>query len=316
MIFRNLKEIDGVISNAAVTVGNFDGVHLGHQEIFSRVRSAARALGGPSVVVTFVPHPLKLFPSHKSLQLITPYAEKENLIKESGVDYLVVIPFSSEFAAIQAREFVSEILVGQIGMKKLIVGYDYSFGRNREGNVQLLADMADELDYELEVLGPIGKSDVVYSSTGIRKKLCEGEVKAVVSLMGRHFSITGTVIHGHHRGKGLGYPTANLATENEIALKKGVYAVKVLIDDKMYDGACNIGNKPTFLEESTTIEVFVIDLDLDLYGKSIKLFFVDRVRDEIKFPNAASLVTAISEDIVRCRELLGPVTVTNHLEAK
>src|ERR1039457_171725 len=280
VIFRNINEIRGAIFNAVVTIGNFDGVHLGHQKIFSRARTASRALGGPSVVVTFVPHPLKLFPSLKSLQLLTPYSEKENLIKASGVDYLVVIPFSHEFAAIHAREFVSDVLVGQIGMKKLIVGYDYSFGHNREGNIQLLTEMAADLDYSLEVLEPIGKVEVVYSSTGIRKKLNEGKVKDVISLLGRNYSITGTVIHGHHRGKGLGFPTANLATENELIPKNGVYAVKVLIAGKMFDGACNIGNKPTFSDESTTIEVFVFDLDVDLYGKSIKLFFIDRIMDE------------------------------------
>lgn len=314
IIFRNLDDIQGKLANAAVTIGNFDGVHLGHREIFRRVRKAAAELGGPAVVITFVPHPLKLLPSRKSLRLITPYGEKESLIAASGIDYLVVIPFTGEFAAISAPEFVSRVLVGMVGMKKLIIGYDYAFGRNREGNVELLRKLGDELGFAVEVLAPIGDGERVYSSTGVRELIGRGEVKEVISLLGRHFSLVGTVVHGHHRGKVLGFPTANLAPENELIPKSGVYAVKVKIDDGIYDGACNIGPNPTFGDEASSIEVFIFDFDGDLYGRRLRLYFIERVRDERKFPDAAALQRAIRSDVGRSREILRDASVIEYHE--
>src|SRR6266567_5397536 len=177
IIFRNLDDIQEKLVNAVVTIGNFDGVHLGHREIFRRVRGAAREAGGVSVVITFVPHPLKLLPSRKHLRLITSYAEKEGLIAASGIDCLIIIPFTESFAAIDAADFVSRILVSRIGMKKLVIGYDYAFGRNREGNVALLEKLGTELGFALEVLAPIGSGDIVYSSTRIRELIGRGDVE-------------------------------------------------------------------------------------------------------------------------------------------
>ncbi|MCM2359381.1 MAG: bifunctional riboflavin kinase/FAD synthetase [Geobacteraceae bacterium] len=314
IIFRNLDDIRDKLANAVVTIGNFDGVHLGHRAIFRRVREAAAELGGVSVAITFVPHPLRLLPSRKSLRLITPYGEKEGLIAASGIDYLVIIPFTGEFAAMSAPDFVSRVLVGRIGMKKLVIGYDYAFGRNREGNVALLQKLGGELGFDVEVLAPIGNGDNVYSSTRVREMIGAGEVKGVVSLLGRHFFLDGTVVHGHHRGKGLGFPTANLATENELIPKSGVYAVKVKIDDVLYDGACNIGANPTFGDEAISIEVFIFDYAGDLYGRRLRLLFVDRIRDEMKFPDAAALQQAIRADVARCREILRGATVIEYHE--
>ncbi len=310
IIFRNLDDIQEKLVNAVVTIGNFDGVHLGHREIFRRVRGAAREAGGVSVVITFVPHPLKRLPSRKHLRLITPYAEKERLIAASGIDYLIVIPFTESFATIDAADFVSRILVSRIGMKKLVIGYDYAFGRNREGNVALLEKLGTELGFDLEVLAPIGSGDIVYSSTGIRELIGRGDVEGVVALLGRHFSLDGTIVHGHHRGKGLGFPTANLATDNELIPKHGVYAVKVRIADAIYDGACNIGSNPTFADK-----VFIFDFAGDLYGCRMRLFFVARIRDERKFPDPAALQQAIQSDVLRCREILRGVTVIEYHES-
>jgi riboflavin kinase/FMN adenylyltransferase len=313
-IIRNLEDIRGKLTNAVVTIGNFDGVHLGHRKIFHLVRDVASDLDGVSVVITFIPHPLKLFPSLKSLRLITPYAEKENLIEASGVDYLLVIPFTEQFAAITAPDFISRILLELIGMKRLIIGYDYAFGRNREGNVALLRKLGKELGFEVEVLAPIGDGENVYSSTRIREMIAKGNVKEVVCLLGRHFSLDGTVVHGHHRGKGLGFPTANLATENELIPKNGVYAVKVKIDDAIYDGACNIGPNPTFGDATTAIEVFIFDFDRDLYGRRLRLYFIDRIRGERKFPNTAVLQQSIQADVVRCREMLRTAAIVEYHE--
>jgi riboflavin kinase/FMN adenylyltransferase len=302
-IIRRLSDIRA-LKNPVVTIGNFDGVHLGHRQIFRKLKKAAAALDGVSVVITFIPHPLKVLPSGKNLRLINTYEEKELLLEASGIDYLIVIPFTDEFAAIPAREFVSGILVRDIGMKKLIIGYDYAFGRNREGNVELLRHLGIEYGFAVEVLEPIGNGQTIYSSTNIRKMIGNGNVREVVTLLGRHFSIGGKVVHGHHRGKGLGFPTANLETDKELVPRSGVYAVKVGIDQMRYDGACNIGPNPTFDDESVSIEVFIFDFAGDLYGRELRIYFIDRIRDERRFPDAAALQRAIEDDVARCREAL------------
>ncbi len=314
IIFKDLSNIVEKLPNAVVTIGNFDGVHLGHREIFRRVKKSAAELGGVSVVVTFVPHPLKVLAPEKSPLLINTYEEKETLIEASGIDYLIEIPFNMKFAALTAGEFVKTVLVEKIGVRKLVIGYDYAFGRDREGDVALLSRLGEEFSYEVEVLEPIHDGKIVFSSTSVRTMIMNGDVKGVIPLLGRHFSLGGTVVHGHHRGKGLGFPTANIETDKELLPKEGVYAVKVKIDDVLYDGACNIGNNPTFKDERLAVEVFLFDFDGDLYGREVRLYFIDRVRGEQTFPDIPSLQRAIAEDIGRCREILGDAAVIEYRE--
>lgn len=297
------------LQNPVATIGNFDGVHMGHRQIFQKVKQAALALGGVSVVITFTPHPLKVLPAGKKLHLISTIEEKEVLLDTAGIDCLIEIPFTPQFAALSAREFVRDILVGLIGIKKLIIGYDYAFGRNREGNAELLRQLGKEYCFDLEILEQVGTGKTVYSSTNIRKMVEHGQVRDVVALLGRHFSMEGKVVHGHHRGKVLGFPTANVQTEKELIPKNGVYAVKVRMGGKIYDGACNIGPNPTFGDEAVAIEVFIFDFDGDLYGRDLRLYFIDRVRDERKFPDAAALQRAIADDVARCREILKEAAV-------
>ncbi len=313
-IFRNIQEIHEKLPRAVVTIGNFDGVHLGHREIFRRLKRAAAELGGVSVVITFEPHPLKILSAGKSLRLINTYAEKEILIEASGIDYLVTIPFTREFAAISADAFVREILVDRIGTVKVIIGYDYAFGRNREGNAEFLRRQGQELGFEVQVLEPISDGRTVYSSSNVRKLIESGNVRDVVSLLGRHFSLGGTVVHGFHRGKGLGFPTANLKTDKELIPGFGVYAVKVRIGDAVYDGACNIGDNPTFQDGGTSIEVFIFEYDGDLYGREVRLYFVERLRGEERFADAEALRKAIANDVARCREILQGVSIIEYRE--
>jgi riboflavin kinase / FMN adenylyltransferase len=312
-IIRGLTDI-GALKNPVATIGNFDGVHMGHRQIFRKLIQAARDLNGVSVVITFLPHPLKVLPSGKKLSLISTYAEKECLLQASGIDYLVIIPFTKQFAALTAREFVTEILVGAIGIKKLIIGYDYAFGRKREGNIALLRQLGSEYGFAVEVLEPIWDGKTIFSSTNIRKMIEHGNVADVIAPLGRHFSISGKVVHGHHRGKVLGFPTANLQTEKELIPKNGVYAVKVKIDQAMYDGACNIGPNPTFGDEAIAIEVFIFDFTGDLYGRDLEVYFVERIRDEQKFPDATALQSAITVDIARCREILHDTSIIEYHE--
>lgn len=314
IIYKNLSDIREQLPNAVVTIGNFDGVHLGHREIFRRLKQSAAELGGVSVVVTFVPHPLKVLAPGKSPQLINTYAEKELLIEASGIDYLIEIPFDEQFAAISAREFVGTVLSGKIGVKKLVIGYDYAFGHNREGDVTLLRRLGDEFSFNVEVLEPISIGSTVFSSTTIRTMIKAGNVKGVVPLLGRHFSLGGTVIHGHHRGKGLGFPTANLETDKELLPKEGVYAVKVKVDDVLYDGACNIGTNPTFNDDKLAVETLLFDFKGDIYGKNVRLYFIDRLRGERAFADIPSLQKAIERDIDRCREILKDSVIIEYRE--
>ena len=311
-IFRTLDEITEKLPHPVATIGNFDGVHLGHREIFRRVTADAAARDGVSLVITFIPHPLKVLGLKRDLRLINTYAEKENLIEASGIDYLLTVPFTTEFATIGAERFVREILVGRIGIDKLIIGADYAFGKGREGDVAMLRRMGEQLGFQVEVLDQIGSGDLIYSSTAVRRMITEGNVREVVRLIGRHFSVGGTVVHGRHRGKGLGFPTANLSTDKELIPKPGVYAVKVRAGDAIYDGACNIGDNPTFGNETVSIEVFIFDYEGELYGQEIRLYFVERVRDEQKYPDVEALRDAIARDVARCRELLRGVSIMEY----
>ena len=303
-VLRSLDAIPSGLPSPAVTIGNFDGVHEGHREIFRRVRDAAAAGGGVSVVITFEPHPLTVVPSRKKVQLITTAAEKELLIGAAGIDYLLAIPFTPEFSRLPPRDFVAGILVGRLGLSRLIIGYDYAFGRDRAGNTALLAELGREFGFVLEVLPPIGAGGHIYSSSEIRRLVGAGEVAGVVPLLGRHFSLAGAVVTGHGRGKGLGFPTANVVTDHELLPADGVYAVKVRLAGRLLDGACNIGTKPTFGDGERTVEVFLFDFAGELYGRTLRIFFIERLRGEMTHPDPDSLRQAIRQDVAACRRIL------------
>jgi len=304
IVFRSIDQIEAPLLNPVVTIGNFDGVHLGHREIFRKLNRSAREIGGVSVVITFDPHPLKVMPSSRSIALINTVDEKITLIEASGVDYLLIITFDPVFAATTAADFIENILVGRIGVKHLIIGYDYAFGKGREGDVTLLRKLGSKFSFAVEELPPISDGTSNYSSSLIRKMIADGAVAEVIPYLGRNFSLAGRVVHGVDRGKSLGFPTANIATDKELLPADGVYAVKVKIDETLFDAACNIGFNPTFESTTRSIEVFIFDLDEDLYGKEIRVYFFDRLRAEKRFASANELVAAIAADVDRCREIL------------
>jgi len=304
IVYRSIEQILAPLRNPVVTVGNFDGVHLGHREIFRKLNRSAKEIGGVSVVITFDPHPLRVIPSSRSVTLINTVDEKINLIEASGVDYLLIIPFDAAFAATSAADFIETILVNRIGLKRLIIGYDYAFGRGREGDISLLRKLGSAFSFDVEELPPISDGSINYSSSLIRKMIAEGAVADVIPYLGRNFSIAGRVVHGSSRGKSLGFPTANIATDKELLPADGVYAVKIKIDESLYDAACNIGFNPTFNSGRKSIEVFIFDLDADLYGKEIRVYFFDRLRAEKRFGSVHELVTAIEADVDRCRKIL------------
>lgn len=313
-IIRSLDQLTSPFDRAVVTLGNFDGVHLGHREIFRRVVSRARQIDGTSVVFTFVPHPLKLLAPERAPRLINSFAEKERLIEASRVDALICAPFDREFAAISADRFVEDILVARVGLAHLVVGYDYAFGRNRDGDTDFLKGKGKQLGFSVEVLDPIAAGEVVYSSTRIRRMLTEGDVQGVVPFLGRHYSVEGQVIHGARRGKGLGFPTANLATEKDLLPKPGVYAVKVRHGETIHDGVVNVGCNPTFCSEGLSVEVHILDFSAEIYGETLRLYFIERLRDEMLFPSPAELVGAIGADVALARQILPKARLIEYRE--
>ena len=314
IIIHDLQELTEIPPGAVATIGNFDGVHLGHRAIFRRVVARARQVQGTATVITFTPHPLKLLAPERAPLLINTYAERERLIAASCIDLLVCLPFTPALAALPATTFVTDILVGKLGLKHLIVGYDYAFGRDRQGNALFLQECGARYGFTVEVLPPITHQQEVYSSTRIRQLLQEGKVEAAAALLGRHFTLEGEVIHGAGRGQHLGFPTANLRTAKEILPREGVYAVKVRYGTTLFDGVANIGKNPTFGENELTVEVHLLDLKQNLYGETLRLYFLHRLRNEERFASAADLCAAIQADIRQARQFLGQSRVIEYRE--
>ena len=299
-----LEKLDGPCGPAVVTIGNFDGVHVGHRRIVQEAVSLAGERKLTSVVMTFEPHPIKVMKPGNGPPLITLGEQKLRLINDADIDVIFFIPFTKQFAEISARDFVQNILIKRIGMKELIVGYDYVFGRNREGNIKLLQEMGNHFDFAVHVVEPIRIDDSLVSSTSIRKLVHEGSLSKARALLGRDYQISGTVVKGKNRGgRLLGFPTANLKLIDELTPKVGVYAVKVLIDDQTYEGLTNVGYNPTFGNGVFSVETHILDFSGDLLGKSIRVNFIQRLRDEKNFETIGDLADQIGEDVKDARAL-------------
>ncbi len=304
-IITDLSEISKPLKNVVLTIGNFDGVHIGHQALFNQVIEKAESIDGTSVVITFEPHPIRVIKSNKHFPLITLYEQKVELIGATGVDTLICIPFTREFAAIPARTFVKEILCDQLGMKAIVVGQDYSFGRKREGDIFLLKEMAVAHGFDVIISEWIDLEGGRISSTEIRNLVRQGGVEEAKKLLGRYYQVRGTVIQGRDRGgKLLGFPTANLMLYDELCPKGGVYAVTVEYQDTTYQGVANIGYSPTFDNGEFSVEVHILDFDQNIYERPIRVNFIRRLRGEKKFPGPEALSEQISLDIEKARELL------------
>ena len=303
----SLDHIEQPFKNAVITIGNFDGVHIGHQALFHEVIEKAEEIGGTSIAMTFDPHPLRVLNHNKTLSLITLSEHKLELISASGIDVLICIPFTHEFAAMSARAFVDQ-LVTRVGMKAIIAGDDYTFGRNREGNVDVLKNLGLEMGFEVLISDWIQASSAKpgrISSTRIRELIAKGKVSSAKKLLGRFYQVRGTVVSGRNRGgKLLGFPTANIVLQDELCPKAGVYAVTVECLARQFMGVANIGYSPTFSDNIFTVEVHILDFHNDIYGKHIRVNFVERIRDEIKFSGISELSEQIRKDIAHAREVL------------
>lgn len=307
-VFNNLSEIKQQFTKAVVTIGNFDGVHKGHQAIFHQVIEKAESLKGTSVAITFEPHPVKVLNKENAPPLITLFEQKIELIAKTGLDVLICIPFNREFAALPAVRFLEDILSRKIGARAIVIGKDYAFGKDREGNIDYLRQNAERLGYEVIVTNWIpmtGNGEGRISSTRVREIVMDGNVEDAPALLGRYYQIRGTVLSGRNRGgRLLGFPTANINIIDELCPKAGVYAVTVELEGDHLKGVANIGYSPTFDDHLFTIEVHILDFGRDIYGKKIRVNFIRRIRDEKKFSSIDELSSQIHRDIHAGRDIL------------
>ena len=300
---EDLNAIEKPLINPVLTIGNFDGVHRGHLALFEKVKERAGAIRGCSAVMTFEPHPIRVMKPGNGPPLITPTRQKVELIGRAGIDVLFCLPFTREFADISAEDFVKNILIARIGVKELVVGYDYAFGRNREGNIPLLKALGEKLGFMVHLVGPIHVDQVPVSSTSIRRLIREGRLAEAKTLLGRDYQVEGTVVRGHNRGgRLLGFPTANLNPQDELLPRTGVYAVLVLINGRTYTGVTNVGYNPTFLDKALSVETHILDFSKDIVGEKIKLTFLHRLRGEKVFKSVTDLTDQISQDICDAQE--------------
>ena len=307
-LIENIYNIKKPYKNAVIAIGNFDGVHIGHQALFHEVIEKADAISGTSIVMTFEPHPMRVLTQNGHPPLITLYEQKLELIESSGIDVLICVPFSREFANISARAFVEDILLTRIGMKAIVVGEDYTFGKNREGNLDLLKTYAENHGFEIiasDWIQTLNGQPGRISSTRARKLIIAGDVSEAKKLLGRNYQIRGVVKAGRNRGgRLLGFPTANIKLHDELCPKTGIYAVTAEYKNKIYKGVANIGYGPTFDDNEFAVEVHLLDFNENIYAQKIRVNFVQRIRDEIKFSNISELSDQIKKDIVKAREIL------------
>ncbi len=305
-IYNCIKDFKPV-DNAVITIGTFDGVHLGHQAIFKKMREEAAKTGGKTVVITFFPHPrIVLGLDSSQLKFINTQEKKINRLEESGIDYLVIISFTKDFARLSSEEFIKEFIYKHIKPVKVITGYDHHFGKDREGGYELLTKMGNDLGFEVEEVDAVYMNDVKISSTRIRKLLEAGRVRTANTFLGYEYSITGQVVTGKSLGHGLGFPTANIevADEYKLIAAVGVYACRVEYMGRQYKGMSNIGFRPTINRGDLTIEVNIFNFDKQIYGEEITISFVDRMRDEKKFKNLNALKEQLAKDKEHALKLL------------
>ncbi|MAL16529.1 MAG: bifunctional riboflavin kinase/FMN adenylyltransferase [Balneola sp.] len=294
--------------NTVVTVGTFDGVHQGHRALMETVVNKAKAREARSVVVTFDPHPREIInPGKEGIKLLTTLKERAEILEDLGIDILLVIPFDRDFSLLSSEEFVRDVIYDKVGVSEFVIGYDHHFGRDREGTIETIEKLGKELNFEAYVVSKQEMGEVTISSTVIRNTLAEeGNVKQAAEYLNRRYLLNGIVIHGDERGRTIGYPTANLKPEheNKVIPKNGVYAVKVRVGDKWFGGMMNIGIRPTFGELIRTLEVNIFEFDREIYGKTIQVRFVDRIRDEVKFDGVEELKAQLDSDKQKSLELL------------
>jgi riboflavin kinase/FMN adenylyltransferase len=303
-IIIGIENIHRKFRNPVLTLGNFDGVHLGHQKIFKALKEEAQKIDGEAIVFTFDPHPLQVLDPQRCPPFITPFKKKLMLVEMLGIDVIIVATFDLGIANIMPQTFVRQILVDKIGAKKILVGYNYYFGKDRKGNVEMLIQLGKKFGFEVKVIGALKVNDTPVSSSKIRELIQGGQMGEAAQLLGRNYRLMGKVIWGSGRGKDLGFPTANLEILNGLYPKTGVYAVEVIMGNRTYPGVADVGYNPTFGKNPLSVEVHILDFSADIYGEEIQLVFYKRMRDEKTFVNSDSLVRQMKMDVDVARKIL------------
>ncbi len=305
-IYHTLAEFTP-LPYAVVTSGTFDGVHLGHQKILARLREICQDTGGESVVITFWPHPRIVVSGATDLQLLSTIDEKIDLLEKQGVQHLLIVPFTRDFSELSSEQFIQQVLVEKIGTRKLVIGYDHRFGRNREGSFEHLSQNASRYGFEVQEIPRQDVEHVGISSSKIRQSLLEGNVHIAAEYLGRTYGLSGVVVKGNQLGRTIGYPTANIHVSESYKLipADGVYVVQVEVNKQVYGGMMNIGIRPTIHGTHQTIEVNIFDFNADIYGQDIQVSFVEKIREEQKFLGVEALKAQLHQDSLTARQLLG-----------
>ena len=307
-IFNGIQDLH--IKNAVVTIGTFDGVHLGHQAILKAMQRIAKDIDGETVVVTFYPHPRQVLAIEvERLRFICSQEEKMQKFESFGVDNVVVIPFTKEFAATSSEDFIKDYIINCLHLAVIVVGYDHHFGKDRAGDYEMLSRLGQQFGFRTEQVEAQDVNELAISSTKIRNFLWTGNVKDANALLGYPYAVTGVVVVGNMIGRTLGFPTANLDIPDEFMMinNPGVYACQTVIDGKLYNAMANTGSRPTIGDRAADdfiIEVNIFDFDGDLYGKTLKVWFIDRIRDEVKFADLNALKTQLQHDREEAKKIL------------
>jgi len=305
-VYTNIDDFIG-IKNPIVTTGTFDGVHVGHQKIIARLKTLAKEVDGETVLLTFYPHPrMVLFPEDNELQLINTQAEKIELLEQYGIDHLIIYPFTKEFSRLSSVEFVRNILVNTIKTKRLVIGYNHHFGRNREGSFEHLKEYGPLYGFDVEEIPAKDIDSIEISSTKIRTALLAGDVTTANTYLGHEFSICGKVVGGKQLGRTIGYPTANIQLQDKYKIipADGVYAVKVRHNGQLYGGMLNIGDNPTIEGKGRSIEVNIFNFNMDIYNQDATIYFIERLRDEVKFNGLDELTKQLALDKINSERIL------------
>ncbi len=300
-VFGDIPDLRAHLRDPVATIGNFDGLHRGHLAIVERVRARAGETGGNSLLITFEPHPLKVLAPDRAPRMITTRRQKLALLEGAGLDFVLILPFTVELATVTAEDFVRRHLDAGLGVKEVYVGENFNFGRGRAGNAELLVRVCEDLGIRAEKVGEVCCLGSPVSSSRIRRAIQAGEVELARELLGRPYAAEGKVIRGDGRGAALGFPTANVGTENDLVPQDGVYVTEALLDGASRPGVTNIGSRPTFAGAAFAIETHLLDGGGDLYDRAIELLFLARLRPELKFDSPQALVEQVRKDIARAR---------------
>ncbi len=301
-VIQGLDEFPSGLAYPVLTIGNFDGVHIAHRRILSETVSIARQNGGTAVAMTFWPHPSQFFEPGRKLNYLADEQTKQQLIVQTGINFLVIVPFDRRFSEIESRDFVQTVLLGTMGAREIVVGFNFSFGKGKLGNAKFLEEEARRAGSQTHIVGALKINGAgIVSSTRIRSLIREGDVESASKLLGREYSIRGKVEHGAHRGASLGFPTANISPSNQIIPAKGVYVAEVCMGRNLHHAVVNVGVNPTFGGDTLRIEAHLMEFKGDLYGENIEIRFIDRIRHEKRFSSVEELTKQISCDVETVR---------------